>query len=148
MDQQLGSRDAVLSDLQGTWLVGGSMHVADIDPRDDERERPDLSRGSARDRDDRSRAGVRVSRRADARSRPATRLERDASVRDRDRLIELRESEVRMLATVAPSAWCLRGSSRPTRTSRELPARRPERPREAGLVETRPYVIGRDRRRW
>ena len=70
----------------------------DIDPRDDERERPDLSRASVGRSDDgaskRAESGDALTRDLDL-PRGSTR----GPVRDRDRWIDLRESEVRMLAT-------------------------------------------------
>ena len=107
----------------------------DIDPRDDERERPDLSRATAA----RSDGGAsKCAESVDALTcnldlpRGSTRR----PVRDRDRWIALRESEVRMLATagafrvvVASDLRDMRG--RPASASNgELRALR-----EAGLVE-------------
>ena len=70
----------------------------DIDPRDDERDRPDLSRGSSARPDDSAstseESGDALTRELDL-PRGSTRR----PVKDRDRLINLRESEVRMLAT-------------------------------------------------
>jgi DNA-binding MarR family transcriptional regulator len=117
----------------------------DIDPRDEERERPDPSRGStARSEDaasDRAGSPDALTRDLDL-PRGTTRR----PVRDRDRWLQLRESEVRMVATagafrvvVASDLRDVRG--RPAHASNgELRGLR-----EAGLVETRPYVIGRQR---
>ena len=70
----------------------------DIDPRDDERERPDLNRGSTARSDDSESTGEE-SRDALTRDLDLPRGSTRRPVRDRDRSINLRESEVRMLAT-------------------------------------------------
>ena len=70
----------------------------DIDPRDDERERPDLSRGSTA-RADESTFKSDEPREALTRDLDLPRGSTRRPVRDRDRSISLRESEVRMLAT-------------------------------------------------
>ena len=67
-------------------------------------------------------------------------------VRDRDRSVELRESEVRILATtgafrVVPAKDLLDHRGRPS-SSRQGELRRL---REEGLVEARPYVVGREK---
>src|SRR5574339_325914 len=117
----------------------------DIDPRDDERERPGLSRGSTA-RSDESASESDEPREALTRDLDLPRSSTRRPVRDRDRLINLRESEVRMLATAGAFrvvvASDLRDQlGRPEQASNgELRALR-----EAGLVETRPYVIGRER---
>src|SRR3954451_6736540 len=114
----------------------------DIDPRDDERERPNLGRGSAGRGDDSvskpAESGDALTRDLDL-PRGSTRR----PVRDRDRWISLRESEVQMLATtgafrVVVASDLRDGRGRPADANNgELRALR-----EAGLVETRPYVIG------
>jgi DNA-binding MarR family transcriptional regulator len=116
----------------------------DIDPRDDERERPDLSRGGTTRSDD-SASKAQDSRDSLTRDLDLPRGSTRRPVRDRDRSINLRESEVRMLATagafrvvVASDLLDQRGRPANARNG-ELRALR-----EAGLVETRPYVIGRD----
>ena len=117
----------------------------DIDPRDDERERPDLSRASVGRSDDgaskRAESGDALTRDLDL-PRGSTR----GSVRDRDRWIDLRESEVRMLATAGAFRVVVASDLRDHR-GRPASASNGELRtlREAGLVETRPYVIGRDR---
>ena len=118
----------------------------DIDPRDDERERPDLSRASAarvrrRARRSRAESGDALTRDLDL-PRGSTRR----PVRDRDRWIDLRESEVRMLATAGAFRVVVASDLRDHR-GRPASASNGELRglREAGLVETRPYVIGRDR---
>jgi DNA-binding MarR family transcriptional regulator len=117
----------------------------DIDPRDDERERPDLSRASVGRSDDgaskRAESGDALTRDLDL-PRGSTR----GPVRDRDRWIDLRESEVRMLATAGAFRVVVASDLRDHR-GRPASASNGELRtlREAGLVETRPYVIGRDR---
>jgi DNA-binding MarR family transcriptional regulator len=118
----------------------------EIDPRHDERERPDLSRGSVA----RSEDGASVP--ADSRGEALTRdldLPRGSTrrpVRDRDRWLPLRESEVRMLATTGAFRVVVASDLRDDR-GRPAIARNGELRglREAGLVETRPYLIGRER---
>ena len=117
----------------------------DYDPRPDERERPDLSRGS------RGNAEPRSSPSSDPRDvfSRAIDLPRGSArrpVRDRDQSFDLRASEVRILAT--------------TGAFRVVPAKdlldhreRPADPRhgdlwhlrESGLVHTIPYVVGREK---
>jgi DNA-binding MarR family transcriptional regulator len=117
----------------------------DIDPRDDERERPDLSRGSAARSDDsaskRDESGDALTRDLDLPRGSGRR-----PVRDRDRTISLRESEVRMLATAGAFRVVIASDLRDQR-GRPASARTGELRalRDAGLVETRPYLIGRDR---
>jgi len=117
----------------------------DIDPRDNERERPDLSRGSAGRFDD------GASKPADSGDALAHDLDLPRGstrrpVRDRDRWVSLRESEVRMLATAGAFRVVVASDLRDSR-GRPASARNGELRalREAGLVETRPYLIGRDR---
>ena len=117
----------------------------DIDPRPDERERPQLSRGSGGDQD---RHESRSSDPRDVFSRDLDlpRGTRRQPVRDRDRSVELRESEVRILATtgafrVVPAKDLLDHRGRPS-SSRQGELRRL---REEGLVEARPYVVGREK---
>jgi DNA-binding MarR family transcriptional regulator len=117
----------------------------DIDPRDDERERPDLSRGSAGRSDD---GASNATDSGDALTHDLD-LPRGSTrrpVRDRDRWINLRESEVRMLATTGAFRVVVASDLRDSR-GRPASARNGELRglREAGLVETRPYLIGRDR---
>ena len=70
----------------------------DIDPRDEERDRPDLSRGSTA-RADESTSKSDEPREGLTRDLDLPRGSTRRPVRDRDRMINLRESEVRMLAT-------------------------------------------------
>jgi len=70
----------------------------DIDPRSDERERPQLSRGSGGDQD-RHESQSSDLRDVFSRDLDLPRGTRRQPVRDRDRSVELRESEVRILAT-------------------------------------------------
>ena len=117
----------------------------DIDPRDEERERPDLSRGSAARSDD-SASKPEDSRDALTRDLDLPRGPTRRPVRDRDRTVSLRESEVRMLATAGAFRVVVASDLRDHR-GRPANASNGELRglREAGLVETRPYVIGRDR---
>ena len=116
----------------------------DLDPRNDPRERPDVDRRAAR-----------LDDAASTPAEPRDPLTRDLDlprgttrrpVRDRDRSLGLRESEVRMLATAGAFRVVVASDLRDQRgrpadaTNGELRGLR-----EAGLVETRPYVIGRDR---
>ena len=116
------------------------------DPRDSERDRADLSRGS------RAGAGSDDAARVSDPRDPFTRdLELPSgrareTVRVRSRSYELRGSEVRTLATVgafrAVPATDLRdaNSDRPVKRDREI-----IRLRELGLVRTMPYVVGQTR---
>ena len=117
----------------------------DYDPRPDERERPDLSRGSRGNTEPRSSAS---SDPRDVFSR-ALDLPRGSSrrpVRDRDQSFDLRASEVRILATtgafrVVPAKDLLDHRERPADPRHgdlwQL--------RESGLVHTIPYVVGREK---
>src|SRR3954466_9485343 len=116
----------------------------DIDPRPDERERPQLSRGSG----DHHRHESQSTDPRDVFSRDLDlpRGTRRQPVRDRDRSVELRESEVRILATtgafrVVPAKDLLDHRGRPS-SSRKGELRRL---REEGLVEARPYVVGKEK---
>ncbi len=117
----------------------------DIDPRDDERDRPDLSRGSTGRPDDLESNGEE-SREPLTRDLDLPRGSTRRPVRDRDRMINLRESEVRMLATAGAFRVVVASDLRDQR-DRPAQARNGELRalRDAGLVETRPYLIGRDR---
>ena len=117
----------------------------EIDPRPDERERPDLSRGSGSG-EDRSESSSNDPRDAFSRGLDLPRGATRRPVRDRDRSVELRESEVRVLATtgafrVVPANDLLDHRGHPS-NSRQGELRRL---REEGLIETRPYVIGREK---
>jgi DNA-binding MarR family transcriptional regulator len=116
----------------------------DIDPRADERERPDMSRGAAA-RSDES-ASKPAEPDALTRDLDLPRGSTRRPVRDRDRWIDLRESEVRMLATAGAFRVVVASDLRDHR-GRPASAENGELRglREAGLVETRPYVIGRAR---
>lgn len=117
----------------------------DYDPRPDEPERPDLSRGG------RGAAEHRSSASADPRDVFSRSLDlpRGASrrrVRDRDQSFELRASEVRILATtgafrVVPARDLLDHREKPA-DARNGDLRRL---RESGLVHTMPYVVGREK---
>lgn len=117
----------------------------DIDPRPEERERPDLSRGSGSG-EERSESSSNDPRDVFSRNLDLPRGATRRPVRDRDRSVELRESEVRILATtgafrVVPANDLLDHRGRPS-SSRQGELRRL---REEGLVETKPYVIGRQK---
>src|SRR6476619_5220178 len=118
----------------------------DIDPRPDERERPQLGRGGGGDQQlDESRSAE--PRDVFSRDLDLPRGTKRQPVRDRERSVELRESEVRILATtgafrVVPAKDLLDHRGRPS-SSRQGELRRL---REEGLVEARPYVVGRERR--
>lgn len=117
----------------------------EIDPRPDERERPDLSRGSGSGKD-RSESSSNDPRDVFSRDLDLPRGAARRPVRDRDRSVELRESEVGILATtgafrVVPANDLLDHRGRPS-SSRQGELRRL---REEGLIETRPYVIGREK---
>src|SRR5262245_34527745 len=117
----------------------------DIDPRPEERERPDLSRGTGSG-DDRSESNSNDSRDVFSRHLDLPRGNTRRPVRDRDRSVDLRESEVRILATVGafrvvPAKDLLDHRGRPSNARQgEL-----RRLREEGLVEVRPYVVGREK---
>ena len=117
----------------------------DIDPREHERERPDLSRGGAARPDNASpsasEAGSALTRELDLPRGPTRR-----PVRDRDRWVNLRESEVEMLATAGAFRVVIASDLRDQRGRSATPENGELRDlREAGLVETRPYVSGRNR---
>ena len=117
----------------------------DIDPRPDERQRPQRSRGSSGDQD-RHESQSSDPRDVFSRDLDLPRGTRRQPVRDRDRSVELRESEVRILATtgafrVVPAKDLLDHRGRPS-SSRQGELRRL---REEGLVETRPYIVGREK---
>ena len=117
----------------------------DIDPRPEERERPDLSRGTG-SADERAEATSNEPRDVFSRDLDLPRGSSRRPVRDRDRSVDLRESEVRILATtgafrVVPAKDLLDHRGRPSNARQgEL-----RRLREEGLVETRPYVVGREK---
>lgn len=120
------------------------MH-RDIDPRQDERERPNMSRGGSTGADpDRS---VNTESGTDVFSRDLD-LPRGSS-RERVRInaaeYSLRGSEVRTLGTVGafrvvPAEELRRPQDRGNALRKDL-----EHLRELGLVRTMPYVVGRDR---
>ena len=117
----------------------------DIDPRPEERERPDLSRGSG-GAEGHSESSTGDPRDVFSRDLDLPRGSIRRPVRDRDRSVDLRESEVRILATtgafrVVPATDLVDQRGRPTNARQgEL-----RHLREEGLVETRPYVIGREK---
>src|SRR4029450_8629911 len=117
----------------------------DIDPRPEERERPDLSRGTG-STEDGSESASNDPRDVFSRDLDLPRGSTRRPVRDRDRSVDLRESEVRILATtgafrVVPAKDLPDQRGRPS-NSRQGEVRRL---REAGLVEARPYVVGREK---
>ena len=117
----------------------------DIDPRPEERKRPDLSRGTG-NADERTEATSNDPRDVFSRDLDLPRGSSRRPVRDRDRSVDLRESEVRILATtgafrVVPAKDLLDHRERPSNARQgEL-----RRLREEGLLETRPYVVGREK---
>ena len=117
----------------------------DIDPRPEERERPDLSRG-ATSNDERAASTSCDPRNVFSRDLDLPRGTTRQPVRDRDRSVDLRESDVRILATtgafrVVPAKDLLDHRGRPSNARQgEL-----RRLREEGLVDTRPYVVGREK---
>ncbi len=116
----------------------------DLEPRDDSRERSDPSR-DAEPRGD-SLSNAPGSRDALTRDLDLPRGMTRRPVRDRERSIALRESEVRMLATTGAFRVVVASDLRDQR-GRPADAGNGElrHLREAGLVETRPFVIGRER---
>jgi hypothetical protein len=117
----------------------------DYDPRSDERERPDLSRGGGANTQHRS-PEPRDPRDVFSRELDLPRGPSRRPVRDRDVSFELRGSEVRILATsgafrVVPSKDLVDHQNRPTDPRHgDLWALR-----ESGLVQTIPYVVGREK---
>jgi hypothetical protein len=114
------------------------------EPRPDERERPELGRGS--DTHSEPRSAPTDPRDAFTRSLDLPRGSSRRPVRDRDRSFELRASEVPILATtgafrVVPAKDVLDDCERPADPRHgdlwQL--------REAGLVHTVPYVVGREK---
>jgi DNA-binding MarR family transcriptional regulator len=118
----------------------------DVDPRPEERDRPDLSRGTGSVEDRAQPASSNDPRDAFSRDLDLPRGKTRQPVRDRDRSVDLRESEVRILATigafrVVPAKDLHDHRGRPSSTRQgEL-----RRLREEGLVEARPYVVGREK---
>lgn len=116
----------------------------EIDPRPHERDRPDLSRGGSGE--DRSESASNDPRDVFSRDLDLPRGTARRPVRDRDRSVDLRDSEVRILATtgafrVVPARDLLDHRGRPS-SARQGELRRL---REEGLVEVRPYVVGREK---
>jgi DNA-binding MarR family transcriptional regulator len=117
----------------------------DVDPRPEERERPDLSRGTG-STEDRSESASNDPRDVFSRDLDLPRGSTRRPVRDRDRSVDLRESEVRILAMtgafrVVPARDLLEPQGRPSNARQgEL-----RRLREEGLIEARPYVVGREK---
>jgi DNA-binding MarR family transcriptional regulator len=117
----------------------------DIDSRDDGRERPDLSRATTA-RAEESTATRIGSPDAFTRDLDLPRGTTRRPVRDRDRWLQLRESEIRMLATAGAFRVVVASDLR-DHQGRPADASNGElrHLREAGLVETRPYLLGRQR---
>lgn len=120
----------------------------DFDPRPQEPERPDLSRGGRGGGERTVRPPTRQCEPRDVFARDLELPREDARVpvRDRDRTFELRGSEVRMMSTVGafrvvPAADLLDHSGR-SADPRQGDLRHL---RESGLVRTVPHVIGRQR---
>src|SRR4051794_21904730 len=94
----------------------------DIDPRPEERERPDLSLGTG-SAEDRSESASNAPRDVFSRELDLPRGSTRRPVRDRDRSVDLRESEVRILATtgafrVVPAKDLLDHRGRPANARR------------------------------
>jgi len=118
----------------------------DVDPRDADRDRPTLSRGS--------RAGTTGPSERDATSDPREALTRELSlprgparerVRIRDHEYELRGSEVRTLAAAGTFRVVPSADLREQYRSAGMQDRDLARLRRQGLVRTIPYVVGRTR---
>jgi len=117
----------------------------DIDPREQERERPDMSRGGAT-RPEESGSDAVEPRDPLTRDLDLPRGSTRRPVRDRDRWVNLRESEVQMLATAGAFRVVIASDLRDARGRPATPDNGELRDlRDAGLVETRPYVTGRHR---
>jgi len=117
----------------------------DYDPRPDERERPDLSRGSRGASDERALSSTDP-RDVFTRSLDLPRSTSRRRVQMRDHSFELRASEVRILATtgafrVVPANDLVDHREKPA-DARTGDLRRL---REAELVHTMPYVVGREK---
>jgi DNA-binding MarR family transcriptional regulator len=116
----------------------------DVEPRDDERERAEPSRGSRAGMDPNAPATPEDPRDALVRDLQVPRGAGRLRVRVCGRDYALSRSDVRTLATVgtfrAVPAADLREASGRTRPTRDL-----ERLRDHGLVRTTPYVVGRTR---
>src|SRR5688572_23256668 len=116
----------------------------DIDPRRDERERPDLSRGGS--------TGGEVARSVDTESRTEV-FARDLDLprgpsRERVRInaaeYSLRGSEVRTLGTVGAFRVVPAEELRRPEEGVNVLRKDLEHLREIGLVRTMPYVVGRE----
>ena len=117
----------------------------DIEPRPEDREPLDRC-VDARRADTRLHAASEDPRDVFSRDLDLPRGSHRQPVRDRDRSVDLRESEVRILATtgafrVVPARDLLDRRGRPS-SSRQGELRRL---REEGLVETKSYVVGREK---
>lgn len=117
----------------------------DIDPRQEDRDRPDMSRGY-RGAAETQRAAVTDIREVFSRELELPRGTSRRTVENRDRSFDLRASEVRILATA--------GAFRVV-PAKDLPSEYGHTPnprsgdlrhlREQGLIETVPYVVGREK---
>lgn len=119
------------------------MH-RDIEPRDVERDRPDLARGG-RGGGEHERVGPHAEREALTSGLDLPRGPNRERVRAREWEGDLRGSEVRMLATagafrVVPAEELRSSGDRPHALRKDL-----ERLREEGLIRTMPYVVGKQR---
>ena len=117
----------------------------DYDPRPDERERPDLSRGSRGSSDERA-LGSTDPRDVFMRSLDLPRGTSRRRVRVRDHSLELRASEVRILATtgafrVVPAKDLVDRREKPA----DVRTGDLRRLRESELVHTMPYAVGREK---
>ena len=117
----------------------------DYDPRPDERERPDLSRGGRGASDERA-LGSTDPRDVFMRSLDLPRGTSRRRVRVRDHSFELRASEVRILATtgafrVVPAKDLVDQREKPA----DVRTGDLRRLRESELVHTMPYAVGREK---
>lgn len=117
----------------------------DIDPRPDEPERQDLSRGGRGGSDEERASPMDDSRYVFGRELDLPRGPSRERVRVHSHEYKLRGSEVRVMATagalrVVPADELRRPEDRPNVLRKDL-----ERLKDLGLVRTMPYVVGRER---
>ncbi len=120
------------------------MH-RDIDPRPDEPERPDLSRGGRGGSDDERPLPANDSREVFSRDLDLPRGPTREQVRVHSHDYKLRGSEVHVMATAGalravPTEELRRPEDRPNVLRKDV-----ERLKDLGLVRTMPYVVGRER---
>ena len=117
----------------------------DIDPRPDEPERPDLSRGGRGGGDDERPSPMDDSRDVFSRELDLPRGPSRELVRVHSHEYKLRGSEVRTMATAGALRVVPADELRRPGDGRNLLRKDLERLRDLGLVRTMPYVIGRER---